>query len=76
MNKKKIVGIQKVSPKNKSPFYFLFVEFPMESNATGTGVCCDRVFVAENKMLSDLKVGDYICIGYNSSGYIDFLIKV
>lgn len=76
MNKKKIVGIQRVAPKNKNPFYFLFVEFPMEAGTNGTGVCCDRIFVAESKMLPDLKVNDYVVIGYNSNGFIDFLMKV
>lgn len=76
MNKKKIVGIQYVAPKNKNAFYFLFVEFPMEDGSNGTGVCCDRVFVPANKMVEDLKVNDYVCIGYNSNGFVDFLIKV
>ena len=76
MNKKKIVGIQFVQPKNKNPFYFLFVEFPMESGSNGTGVCCDRVFVPASKMIQDLKVNDYVCIGFNANGFVDFILKV
>lgn len=76
MNKKKIVGIQRIAPKNKNPFYFLFVEFPMEAGSNGTGVCCDRIFVPDNKMLPDLKVNDYVVIGFNANSYVDFIMKV
>lgn len=76
MNKKKIVGIQFVQPKNKNAFYFLFVEFPMEAGVTGSGVCCDRIFVPANKMIPDLKVNDNVCIGFNANGFVDFIIKV
>lgn len=76
MNKKKVVGFQCVTPKNKNSFYFLFVEYPMDSNVNGSGVCCDRVFVPFDKMPTDLKINDYVCIGYNSNGYVDFILKV
>lgn len=76
MNKKKIVGIQYVTPKNKNPFYFIYVEYPMDSNSNGTGLCTDKYFVTADKMITDLKVNDYIVVGYNSNGFLDFIIKV
>lgn len=76
MNKKKIVGIQYVTPKNKNAFYFIYVEFPMDSNSNGTGICTDKYFIPENKMIPDLKVNDYICIGFNPNGFVDFILKV